>query len=107
MLTCNTSTDLHQWNILDPNTGMTHTRLIAAPTMAGAAMITPLQVQSYTINFAVLSQPNTVPLISTLTIDDVTDYLNAFRIGCLEIDSGNNGMISINIIGANTLEGKH
>ena len=105
LLTCNSSTDLHQWSILDPATGRTYTRLIAVPTTA-VAVITPLEVQSITFSFDVISASNALPLISTLTVDSVTDYLNTSRIVCSEIDSGNSEMVSINVLGPNPLKGE-
>ena len=100
ILTCNTSTDLQQWSIQDPTMGMTHTRLIAVPTTGGAA-ITPLEVQSFTFTFDVISASNALPLISTLTVDGVTDHLNTSGINCLEIDTGNSEMISVHILEPN------
>ena len=85
MLTCNTSTNLQQWSILDPNTGMTHTHLVAVPNTR--ADITSLKVQSFIFSFDIISASDTLPLISTLTVNGVTDYFNASRISCLEIDS--------------------
>ena len=105
MLTCNTSTDLQQWTIIDPNTGMPYTRLISVPTTSRAA-ITPLQVKSIIFSFVVISASNTLPLISTLTADAVTPYFNTSRISCLEIDSGNSEMVRIHILGPNSLTGE-
>ena len=64
---------------MDSNTGRTYTRTISVPTTA-EAVITPLQVQSFMFNFAVISAPNTSPLISTLTVDVMNSYLNTSRI---------------------------
>ena len=105
LLTCNTSTDIQKWSIVNPNTGMTHTCLLTVPTTS-EAVVTPLQVQSSIINFAIISASNTLPLISTLTVEAVTDYLNTSTISCLEIDSGNSEMVSINIPGPNPLKGE-
>ena len=96
MLTCNTSTGLQRWTIVDPNTGVPDTRLISVPTTHGA--IPSLRVQSFTFNFAVISPLHTMPLISTLTVDGVTDYLNTFSISCLELDTGISEMVSIHIL---------
>ena len=96
MLTC-TSTGLQKWSILDSNTGRTSTRLIGVPTTSGVA-VTPLQVNLITFSFAVISAPNTLPLITTLTIDEVTPYLNTSRISCLEMNSGNSEMVSIHVL---------
>ena len=104
LLTCNTSMAFQRWTMVDPNTGMPYTRTIEMPTADGA-VVTPLQVQSITLSFAVTSAPNTLPLISTLTVAGVTNYLNMSRISCLEIDSGISKTISIHILGFNTSEG--
>jgi hypothetical protein len=104
MLTCNTTTDLQRWVIVDPNTGMSYPRLISVPTTHGA--ITPHRVQSFTFNFAVISPLRALPLISILTVDGVTDYLNASTITCMEPDSGISEMVSVRILDpSGTLEG--
>jgi hypothetical protein len=104
MLTCNTSTDLQRWVIVDPNTGMSYPRLISVPTTHGA--ITPHQVQSFIFNFAVVSPLRTLPLISTVTVDGVTDYLNASTISCVELETGTSEMVSVHILDpSGTLEG--
>ena len=105
-MTCNTSTHLQQWNIVDPNTGMTHTRVIEVPSTSRPDII-PLEVQSFTFSFHVISALSTLPLISTLTVSDVTDYLNTSRISCLEIVSGKSEMVNVHIIEPNSaLESK-
>ena len=106
VLTCNTSTEVHQWTIVDPSTGRTSSRTIAVPATSRAQAITPLEVQAFVFSFAIISAPNTVPLISTLTVNDMTDYLNRSRISCLESDTGNSEMVSIHILGSNTVDGK-
>ena len=86
--------------------GMTHTRRIAVPTTAEPA-ITPLEMLSFIFSFDIISAANSLPLVTTLTVDGVTDHLNATRIDCLEIDTGNSTMISVNIIEPNSaLESK-
>ena len=46
-------------------------------------------------------------MLSTLTINAVTAYLNKSRTGFLESDSGINEMVSVHIVGPNsTLESK-
>ena len=105
-LTCNTSTDVQQWTIVDPNTGMSYTRIIAVPTTSNPQAITPFEIQPFIFSFAIISTPNTSPLISSLTVNDVTNYLNTSRISCLERDTGNSEAVSIHILGSNTLESK-
>ena len=96
MLTCNTSTGLQQWSIVDPNTGVPYMRLISVPTAHGA--IPSLRVQSFTFNFAVISPLHAMPLISTLTFDGVTDYLNTSSISCLEPDTMISETVSVHIL---------
>lgn len=100
-LTCNTSTNLHRWILVDSNTGMTYTRIIEVPT--STVDITPLKLQSLTFSFDVISALTTLPLVSTLTVNDVTDYLNTSRISCLEIVSGNSEMVNVYIVSANSV----
>ena len=98
LLTCNTSTGYQQWTIQDPHMpGMTYTRRIAVPTTVEPAII-PLEVLSFIFSFDVISAANSLPLVTTLTVDGITDHLNATRIDCLEIDTGNSTMISVNIV---------
>lgn len=105
MLTCNTSTRLQLWTVVDPNTEMSHTRHVSVPTAPGTIM--PLQVQSFMVNFAVISAIGTLPLISTLTVDDVTDYLNTSRISCQELETGIIEMVTVHIVSdpSSSLEG--
>ena len=109
VLTCNTSTLSHRWTIVDPNTGMMYSRLASVPVHA-LETIPPLQVQSFTFAFAVISALGTLPLISTLTVNNVTDYLNTSRIGCQVEDGSENStseVVNIHVIEPNdTLEGK-
>ena len=106
LLTCNTSTHLQRWTIVDPNTGMTYTRVIEVPSTSRAD-ITPLELQSLTFSFNVISASSALPLVSTLTVNAVTDYLNTSRISCLEIVSGNSEMVNVHIVGPNSaLESK-
>ena len=91
-LTCNTSTGLQRWTIVDP----TYTRLISVPTAHGD--IPSLRVQSFTFNFAVISPLHALPLISTLTVDGVTENLNTSTISCLELETMRSEMVSIHIL---------
>ena len=75
----------------------THTRLIVVPTTA-EPVITPLGVLSFIFSFDVISAANSFPLVTTLTVDGVTDHLNTSRISCLETNSGNSKMISVHIL---------
>ena len=86
---------------MDSNTGMTYTRIIEVPT--STVDITPLKLQSLTFSFDVISALTTLPLVSTLTVNDVTDYLNTSRISCLEIVSGNSEMVNVYIVSANSV----
>ena len=107
-LTCNTSTYTHRWTLVDPNTGMMHSRLVSVPVHVPET-IPPLQVQSFYFTFAVTSTPGTLPLISTLTVNNVTDYLNTSRISCLGVGSENSTseVVNIHVIEPNgILEGK-
>ena len=102
-LTCNTSSDVHQWIIDDNNTGSTYTRLIVSVS-SSMAQVTPLQIQSFKFNFAIISPPSALPLISTLLTENVSTYLNTTRISCLEIDSGNMQEVTVHVFGPNSLE---
>ena len=103
MLTCNTSTSLHQWSIEDPNTGMMYTRFI---TVSSTRHFTPHLIQSFTFNFAVISTPGALPLISTLSVDGVTAYLNMSMIGCLESDTGIRLTTNVHVYGSNPFESR-
>ena len=62
---------------------------------------------SFTFSFDVISASNTLPLISTLTVNGVTDYLNASRISCMEIDSRISEVFNVHIVGPDSaLESK-
>ena len=108
--TCNTSTYAHRWTLVDPNTGMMYSRLVSVPVHDTPQIIDPLKVQSFTFTFAVTSALGTLPLISTLTVNNVTDYLNTSRIGCQVEDGSENStseVVNIHVIEPNdTLEGK-
>ena len=104
LLTCNTSTSLQQWSILDTNTGMLYTRFITVSSSIG--QFTPHQIQSFTFNFAVISTPGALPLISTLSVDGVTAYLNMSVIGCLESDTGNRLTTIVHVFGYNPFESR-
>lgn len=83
-----------------------YTRLIVVPTTA-EPVITPLDVLSFIFTFDVTSAVNSFPLVTTLTVDGVTDHLNASRITCLETNTGNSKMISVHILEPNSaLESK-
>lgn len=104
MLTCNTSTSLQRWTVVDPNTEMMYTRLVSAYNDPGS--ISSFQVQSFTFNFAIISALGVLPLISTLTVDDVTDYLNTSRISCQERETEITEMVTVHILEPNSaLEG--
>ena len=90
---------------MDPNTGQTHSRALEVPF--SRPNIAPLVVQSLTFSFDVISALRTLPLISTLTVNGVTDHLNTSRISCLEIVSGITEMVTVHIVEANSaLESK-
>ena len=107
LLTCNTSSDYQRWTIQDPNNIMrNYTRLIVVPTTA-EPVITPLEVLSFIFSFDVISAANSFPLVTTLTVDRVTDHLNTTRINCLETNTENSKTISVNILEPNSaLESK-
>ena len=106
LLICNTSTSLQQWNIMDANTGMMYTRYITLSSSGTSGHFTPHQIQSFTFNFAVISTPGTLPLISTLSVDGVTAYLNASVIGCLESDTGIRLITNVHVFGSNPFESR-
>ena len=96
MLTCNTSTSPQRWTVVDPNTDIMYTRHVSAYNDPGS--ISSFQVQSFTFNFAIISALGILPLISTLTVDDVTDYLNTSRISCQERETGISEMVTVHIL---------
>ena len=105
LLTCNTSSNYQRWSVQDPNMG-SYTRLIVLPSTADP-VITPLEILSFTFNFDVISAANAFPLVTTLTVDGVTDHLNATRITCQETNTVNSKTISVHIVESNSaLESK-
>ena len=102
VLTCNTSSGAHQWMIEDPNIGSMYTRTIVVSS--SIAEVTPLKILSFIFNFAVISPPSELPLISTLSVDNISVSLNATRVRCLEIDSGDRQQVTVYIFRPNSLE---
>ena len=86
---------------MDPNTGLTYSHALEVPS--SRSNIAPLVVQSLMFSFDVISASRSLPLVSTLTVNGVTDQLNTSRISCLEIVSGNAEMVHVHIVEVNSV----
>ena len=90
-----------QWNVTIPYYSVTDTRVISAFNTAG--YVTPLQVPSAIITFAI---PSTFPLISEVSVNSVTVNLNSTKIECTErdteMDRSNEAMLHV----INTAQGE-
>ena len=84
ILTCSTNETFLQWRI------STSVRRLV-PSQGAASELEPLTINSTTFYISKVSDNEAVPLISTITVYNVTADLNRTAVNCAEIDE--NGQI--------------